>query len=382
MKNSTTIFLLLSMALLYSAIYPISNLLLYSSHINFMTSDLLWFRIIFASIAFNITWLVLKKNRDIISKKNSIRSNYNHYYLFLITALLMPVLSQWLLFEGIKYTSPVNSSMMRMLSPVFILLFAALFFKQERLTLTKVIGILIATAGSVWLILVSDKNSNSLHSSFYGDLLVLLSTIAFGLYAIISKKLIFEFGYHPVYVLRTSFTLGLIIMFFISFFSNKIPLPNLNLVFLINGKDLVLLLILLLGSTYIAFLIDVFVLRYRSASYVAVFSTLIPVFTAILSFFFLYESLSSTIIFPSFLAILGVLMIVSAKTFKSTISKLYMQVNNLIQYIYNNTFNKLQDRLNYQKSYSQKIDSTENGESVISSQSISNSKSKDLLPTT
>lgn len=309
MKDLCLTVSLLVMVGLYAVLYPITNSLL-SSPSGLQSSDILWSRIIFACTAFNITSFLLrfrKNGREIFPLQWK-----ETWVYFLAAALFMPCLSQWALFEGIKYTSSVNASIMRVIAPMIIFILAVFIFKQETFNKKNIIGILLASASAILLIL--NNATSQVKASFYGDSMVFLSTLSFSFYAIIAKVLISRYKVHPIHVLAYTFNIGLVILIFVA--SAKILPPFSVKVFLnLDTAAWIYVAIILIGSTFLAFSIDIWVLKFKPTYTVATFSCLIPVFTAVISYVWFGEYFPSVVtVLLGLLVLLGVLIVIYNST--------------------------------------------------------------------
>ncbi|MGZ0041341.1 DMT family transporter [Paenibacillus ottowii] len=90
-----------------------------------------------------------------------------------------------LTYEGVARISASKAGMISALIPMFILICTMLVLK-EKVTWRAWVGSLISIAG-IYLLFQS-KTSDSSHASFVGDLMILLSCVAWSLYTVLGKK--------------------------------------------------------------------------------------------------------------------------------------------------------------------------------------------------
>jgi drug/metabolite transporter (DMT)-like permease len=114
-----------------------------------------------------------------------------HWLLLIASALLGIAFNQWLFVTGLKLTTVVNTVLITTTMPVFTLLISA-FVGTERPSARRVVGILLAAAGVVYLI--SPARADVSAGSRTGDLLILASALLYGAYIAISKPLVTEYG--------------------------------------------------------------------------------------------------------------------------------------------------------------------------------------------
>jgi len=94
------------------------------------------------------------------------------------------------------------------LTPAIVLLISA-FVIKEGITKSKVSGIILGFAGAGLLIYNSGSESEKVAST-YGDLLILLNAISYGLYLVLVRKLYMK--YKPITVLKWIFLFGMLII--------------------------------------------------------------------------------------------------------------------------------------------------------------------------
>ena len=108
-------------------------------------------------------------------------------------------------------TTPINASIIMTATPAIVVTLAY-FAKQEKITLRKTIGILIAGIGVYFFLTIDGSSFESVH--FIGDLLVLTNALTYGVYLVIVKPLLVK--YHPITVVKWVFLFGGIIGGFIA----------------------------------------------------------------------------------------------------------------------------------------------------------------------
>lgn len=96
------------------------------------------------------------------------------------------IISQFLTAVSLQYTTPVYFSLILALSPMVVMLLAALFLK-EPVSRKKVIGVILGVAGAMLLVMNID-NTSSGNNNFWGVFLATLSIVAYSVYLIIMRS--------------------------------------------------------------------------------------------------------------------------------------------------------------------------------------------------
>jgi drug/metabolite transporter (DMT)-like permease len=118
-------------------------------------------------------------------------------------------LNQTLFFEGLNLTTPINASIIITLTPVLVLIFAN-FFIHDKITLNRLIGILLGAGGAVIVILMG--GSVAFHSgTLLGNILILINSVSYALYLVLIKPL--QERYSALTIMKWVFFFGLIFVF-------------------------------------------------------------------------------------------------------------------------------------------------------------------------
>ena len=112
------------------------------------------------------------------------------YVRLAIYALIGVVLNQFLYVKGISLTTVINATLLGTTIPIFTLL-VSLTLGYDRMTFRKALGIALAASGVLYL-LYPERHFAS--DTAIGNLLVLLSSILYGVYLAISKDVLKRYG--------------------------------------------------------------------------------------------------------------------------------------------------------------------------------------------
>lgn len=117
------------------------------------------------------------------------------------------VISQTLTAWALDYTSPVYFSLIATLTPVAVMLMAALFI-GERITGIKFFGVLLGIGGAV-LMVVMGQTSGSGSNDVLGIMLAILSVLTWAIYMIITRKVTQK--YTPVTQMKYVFLISAVV---------------------------------------------------------------------------------------------------------------------------------------------------------------------------
>lgn len=149
-------------------------------------------------ICYLLLWVFHPKTEKIKSWKDEL--------LFGVTGFFGITL--YYIFENMSlmHTFASNASIIISLSPMFTVLFAYFIYKKEKPGKNFFLGFAVAMAG---IMLVEMNGSLVMEMSPFGDFLALLAAAAYGVYAILYKK-ISDKGYHCVTATRRIYFYGIL----------------------------------------------------------------------------------------------------------------------------------------------------------------------------
>ncbi len=182
-------------------------------------------------------------------------------------------------FKGLSFTSPINASLIMTSTPVIVLVFAAILV-QENINLKKLLGVLLGGTGAILMILNSPgKDPSNLEFTSYswvGDLLVFLNASSYATYLVLVKPLMKK--YHPLTVIRWTFTFGT--LFVLPFGYDQLVNAEWSEMTLPIWSGLAFVVF---GTTFLAYLINAWSLRYVSPSITGAYIYFQPVFATIIA---------------------------------------------------------------------------------------------------
>jgi len=235
----------------------------------------------------------------IIYRKISFRiDKENVKKIFLLSAVA--VFHLWIQITGLKFTSASNTGWIIGTAPIFMAILGYFYFK-EKLSLSKISGIVIAFAGLIFLIGKGNPLEVDLIKNI-GDWLVLLSSFTWGVYSIINKKISLDFS-----PLKTIFYLFIImLMVILPFNMNKQ-----NIVSIINLSSLGWFNILFLGllCSGVSYVIWAYLLKEMSSVKVGAYLYIEPFITFIGAWILLNEEITLSMLISGLVITFGVYLV-------------------------------------------------------------------------
>ncbi len=251
--------------------------------------------IILLRLIFGIALLVIFA---IYTKKDFTLNLKNHGAIFILA--LIAVFHLWIQVTGLEYTSAASTGWIVGVTPVFMAILSIIFFK-EKLSKTKIIGIIVAFSGLI--LLVSRSNmSNIKFIEQKGDLMVLASAFTWSVYSLVNKKI--SLKYPPM---MTILFLFIMMAVFISPFT--VTRQSINAVIHLSLIGWVSILFLGIFCSGIAYVLWAKSLKELEATKVGSFLYLEPFVTVLSAWFILSETITLTIILSGLIITAGVILV-------------------------------------------------------------------------
>lgn len=186
----------------------------------------------------------------------------------LLCALLGMVVNMLCFFKGIELSTPINSAVLITITPILVFVFSAILIK-ERLLLPRVVGVVLGFIGALVLIVFGNEIRQDAPNIPLGNALFVVNASSFGLYLVLVKSL--SAKYTTVHLLKWLFLFGFIMALPISY-------PEFSQV---NWTDLPYEAVwrfafVVIGTTFVTYLLNVYALKQLKASTVGVFTYLQP----------------------------------------------------------------------------------------------------------
>lgn len=238
-------------------------------------------QILFAGLRFSVAGVLTIVLGSILSKRLLYFKRNSIGYVGVL-ALFQTVLQYVFFYIGLANTTGTKGSIINSAGTFFAVLLACLAFKDEKLSVQKLIGCAIGFAGTVIINLSSASQQEGF--SFLGDSFVLLSALSYAVSSVMIKQ--FSKMENPVTLSGYQFLFGGIVMVIFGYlFGGRIGLVG------VKGVMLLVYLSFLSATAYTLWGI---ILKYNDVSRVAVFGFMTPVFGCILSALLLKESIGAS----------------------------------------------------------------------------------------
>lgn len=221
-----------------------------------------------------------------------------------ICGLFGVAINQMLFFEGLNLTTPINAAVIMVSNPILVLLFG-IVFATERFSTKKGIGVALGALGAI--VLITNGGQLSLNKEhFCGNIMVFFNASSYAVYLVLVKPLMQK--YKPITVISWVFLFG--ILFVIPF--GWSDFQAIQWATMPSGI-LWRVAFVVVGTTFLAYLFNIYGLKTLNPSTVSTYIYLQPVLASIVAIIASSDSLDLTKICSTVFIFLGVYL-VSHKT--------------------------------------------------------------------
>lgn len=234
-------------------------------------------------------------------KKQTVRDMKNNWKILLVAGLSGPFISQILQYIGLELTTASDALLLLNLTPIFAVILAAPVL-NEKLTFEKVVGLLLATIGAMFIVMNTVPESATFDFwRIFGNLIVIVSTFFFAINGIAGKISI-----KSVDAVSTTFYSTLFAVPFI--WISATLLDDVTVLLTMSIQAWLVVMWVAIVNTVIAFVLYYESMKHIEASLVQIMLNLIAVWGVLLAIFVLHETVTYLQVLGGAITVLGVII--------------------------------------------------------------------------
>jgi len=221
-------------------------------------------------------------------------------------AMFGMVINMLFSFKGLSLSTPINSSVIVTISPIIVFVLSAILIR-EKITLLKISGAILGLIGALMLIFFSKTATATASNIPLGNTLLFVNATSYGLYLIIVRPLTSK--YSSITLMKWFFLIAVIV-------NLPIGMDDLTTV---DWQALPFSVLwrmgfVIVGPTFLTYLLNVYALKELSASTIGVFTYLQPVIAISFAILSGADQLTLIKIFAVVLVFIGVYLVTSKRS--------------------------------------------------------------------
>ena len=260
---------------------------------------LLYSRVLGAAICF---WFV-----SLFTKREKVE--LKDFKLIIICAIFGMGLNMITALNGLYNSTPINSSIITTLAPIFIFLISVILLK-EKISKRKYAGVFIGFIGTLTLILLNEKSLENAPNINLGNFYLFINSISYALYFVLVKPLTEK--YNMITIMKWLFLFSI----FINMPFGLVEFMQVKWVE-INNTSFIKIFYVVFCTTFLVYLLNLYALKNLKATTVGMFIYLQPVIGILFAIYRGADKLTIPDISSVLLVFAGVYL-VSKKTTKAT----------------------------------------------------------------
>ena len=226
--------------------------------------------------------------------------SYKDFLPLFLASILMISANQGLFIMGIQYTSPVDTSVMCTLTPIFTLILAAIFIGQP-LTLLKVTGVVLGLSGAL-IMALSEEGGEIAPNPLLGNTMCMIAQICAAIYYVFFLKLIDK--YPPFTIMKWMFLFSAL-----TYIPSMLPFVDPIDWGSLDMELWLDLAYIIIFPTFIAYLIIPFSQKLLKPTVISSYAYLQPVVSAVLSALMGLALFDSNRVIATILIFIGVFLV-------------------------------------------------------------------------
>ena len=260
---------------------------------------LLYSRVLGAAICF---WFV-----SLFTKREKVE--IKDFKLIIICAIFGMGLNMITALNGLYNSTPINSSIITTLAPIFIFLISVILLK-EKISKRKYAGVFIGFIGTLTLILLNEKSLENAPNINLGNFYLFINSISYALYFVLVKPLTEK--YNMITIMKWLFLFSI----FINMPFGLVEFMQVEWVE-INNTSFIKIFYVVFCTTFLVYFLNLYALKNLKATTVGMFIYLQPVIGILFAIYRGADKLTVPDISSVLLVFTGVYL-VSKKTTKAT----------------------------------------------------------------
>lgn len=228
------------------------------------------------------------------------------FLLLIVCGMFGVVINQEMFFAGLSITTPINAALIMIMTPILVFVIS-FFISHEKATWQKILGLILGLSGA--LVILAGRGFNFSSDTLLGDLFILINATSYAIYLVIVRPLMKK--YHPLTVVKWVFFFGLIPV-------TAMGIGQFNQIewHTFTTQTWVAVAFIVIGTTFLAYLLNMLALREVHSSVVGAYIYLQPILATIISISLGKDEVAFEKILSAVLIFSGVYMVSFASNIK------------------------------------------------------------------
>jgi len=223
------------------------------------------------------------------------------YGILILCGLFGVAINMMLFFKGLNYTTPIHAAVTMTSAPIVVFILAIIFHGEKKLPL-RILGVALGAVGAIVLAVYGRDLETGNPKLALGNLLVFINACSYAIYLTIVKPLMSK--YHFLTIMKWVFTVGFIVVLPFGF-TDVQAVEWSEISTKIWGE----IAFVVFGTSFLAYMFNIYALKRLRASTVGFYIYLQPVLATVVALMLGSDNLDPIKIIASSIIFIGVYLV-------------------------------------------------------------------------
>jgi drug/metabolite transporter (DMT)-like permease len=223
------------------------------------------------------------------------------YGLLILCGIFGVALNMTFFLKGLNYTTPIHAAVTMTSAPIIIFILAVIFHREKK-TMPRIFGVALGAIGAIVLAVYGREFETGNPKLALGNFFVFVNAVSYAIYLTLVKPLMTQ--YHFLTITKWMFTVGFIAV--LPFGFEEVLLVEWKQ---ISNKIWAEIAFVVVGTSFLAYLCNIYALRRLQASTVGFYIYLQPVLATLVALILGSDQLDPIKILASLIIFVGVYLV-------------------------------------------------------------------------
>ncbi len=223
------------------------------------------------------------------------------YGILILCALFGVAINMSLFFKGLNYTTPIHAAVTMTSTPIIVFILAIIFHGEKKLPL-RIVGVVLGAIGAIIITVYGQKLETGTPNLALGNLFILINSFSYAIYLTIVKPLMTR--YHFLTIMKWMFSIGFVVILPFGY-SDALAVEWGEISNKIWGE----IAFVVIGTSFVAYMCNIYALKRLRASTVGFYIYLQPVLATIIALILGSDKLDPIKILASLIIFIGVYLV-------------------------------------------------------------------------
>jgi len=223
------------------------------------------------------------------------------YGILILCALFGVAINMSFFLKGLNYTTPIHAAVTMTSTPIIVFILAIIFHGEKKLPL-RIVGVVLGAIGAIIITIYGRKLETGNPNLALGNLFILINSFSYAIYLMIVKPLMTR--YHFLTIMKWMFSIGFVVILPFGY-SDALAVEWGGISDKIWGE----IAFVVIGTSFIAYMCNIYALKRLRASTVGFYIYLQPVLATIIALILGSDKLDPIKVLASLIIFIGVYLV-------------------------------------------------------------------------